>query len=121
MENEIKRIIGEYGWMLGAGILLLLFKSTITSIVEGLKVFLGNDINTDDVISIDGRPARVVRVGMWKTTFFVYNVTCKNGEPYIQGGSKMAIQNDMLKEHDIEKPLPMLDLNKWKDCKEKEK
>ena len=33
-----------------------------------------------------------------------------------RGGNKVAIQNDKLKDHLIEKPLPMLDLKKWDDC-----
>jgi hypothetical protein len=33
----------------------------------------------------------------------------------------VAIQNDKLKDHVIEKPLPMLDLKKWDDCKEDDK
>ena len=37
-------------------------------------VFLGNDYNEDDVVEVDGSPARIVRVGMWKTTFFIYHV-----------------------------------------------
>ena len=34
------------------------------------------------------------------------------------GDDLVAIQNDKLKSHLIEKPLPMLDLKKWDDCKE---
>ena len=71
------------------------------------------DLNTDDVIHFDGRPARVVRVGLWKTILFVYEIGCVNGKPYVKGGTKIQIQNDKLKEHVIEKPLQMLDLSKW--------
>lgn len=117
-EEELKELLGNYSWLLLSGILLLIFRSTIETIVEGLKVFLGKDLNTDDVVNIDGRPARVVRVGLWKTIFFVYNVGCANGKPYVKGGTKMAVQNDKLKEHTIEKPLPMLDLTQWEDCEE---
>lgn len=125
MENEVKdtlqRFIGEYSWLFVAGAAILLFRSAIENVVEGLKVFLGNDLNTDDVITLDGRPARVVRVGVFKTIFFVYNIGCANNKPYVKGGSKMAIQNDKLKEHSIEKPLPMLDLSKWEaECEEEE-
>ena len=52
----------------------------------------------------------------WKTILFVYEVGCTDGKPYIKGGNKVAIQNDKLKDHMIEKPLPMLDLKKWDDC-----
>lgn len=122
VEGVIKDLIGNYGWMLAAGIILLMFRSAIEGIVEGLKVFLGNDLNTDDVITLDGRPARVVRVGIFKTIFFIYNIGCVKGKPYVKGGSKIAIQNDKLKDHSIEKPLPMLDLSKWEaECEEGDK
>jgi hypothetical protein len=125
MENEVKdtlkELVGDYSWLFIAGAAVLLFRSAIEGVVEGLKVFLGNDLNTDDVITLDGRPARVVRVGIFKTIFFVYNIGCVDGKPYIKGGSKMAIQNDKLKERTIEKPLPMLDLSKWEAECEQEK
>ena len=81
---------------------------------------MGDDLNTDDVIIIningESRPARVVRVGVWKTILFVYEVGCADGKPYIKGGNKVALQNDTLKDFVIEKPLPMLDLKKWDEC-----
>jgi hypothetical protein len=89
--------------------------------VEGFKVFVGNDLNTDDVIAINGQPARVVRVGIFKTIFFVYEIGCANGKPFVKGGSKMAVQNDKLKDFEIKKPLPMLDLSPWDDCGKKDK
>ena len=63
-----------------------------------------------DVVEVDGKPSRIVRVGMWSTTFFTYDV--RNG--IIVGGSKLVIQNDKLKDLKIEKPLPNLDLSKYK-------
>ena len=120
MEKEtIESLIGQYGWMLIAGFLFLIGRKTIESTIEAIKVFAGDDLNTDDVIIFDGRPARVVRVGIWKTILFVYEVGCTNGKPYIKGGNKVAIQNDKLKDHMIEKPLQMLDLKKWDDCNDK--
>jgi hypothetical protein len=119
MEKEtIEALLGQYGWMLIAGFLFLIGRKTIESSIEAIKVFAGDDLNTDDVIIFDDRPARVVRVGFWKTILFVYEVGCTNGKPYIKGGNKVAIQNDKLKDHMIEKPLPMLDLKKWDDCTE---
>ena len=126
MEKELESVaqdfLGNYGWMFIVGIAVFTFRSAIEGIVEGLKVFLGNDLNTDDVVTIDDRPARIVRVGIFKTIFFVYNIGCVKGKPYVKGGSKMAIQNDKLKEHTIEKPLPMLDLTKWEEeCEQESK
>ena len=121
MEKEIiEGLIGQYGWMLVAGFLFLIGRKTIESTIEAIKVFAGDDLNTDDVIIFDDRPARVVRVGFWKTVLFVYEVGWADGKPFIKGGNKVAIQNVKLKDHMIEKPLPMLDLKKWDDCKEKE-
>ena len=114
MEEQITQLFGEYGWMFFAGSFLFLFKSTIESAVEGFKVFFGHDLNTDDVIIFDGKPARVIRVGIWKTVFVFYNIKM-NGKPHIDSGNKVAVQNDQLKFHIIEKPLKKLDLTKWED------
>ena len=68
MEKEtIEALLGQYGWMLIAGFLFLIGRKTIESSIEAIKVFAGDDLNTDDVIIFDDRPARVVRVGFWKT------------------------------------------------------
>ena len=61
----------------------------------------------------------MVRVVLWKTILFVYEIGCADGKPYVKGGNKVAIQNDKIKDHIIEKPLPMLDLKKWDECKNK--
>ena len=114
IQSQIEVLIGSYGWMFLAGFAVLIFRSAIEGAVEGFKVFYGNDLNTDDVVILDGRPARVVRVGVFKTIFFVYEVgTSPDGKPYVKSGNKMAIQNDQLKTHNIEKPLSMLDLSRW--------
>ena len=91
----IENLIGEYGWLFLAGIITLLF--------------LGNDYNEDDVVEIDGSPGRIIRVGIWKTVFFIYHIV--NGR--IVGGSKLVVANSKLKDLKIEKPLPSLDLSKY--------
>ena len=110
METKaIENLIGEYGWLLLSGIIALLFQSTIQEAVDGLMIFLGNDYNEDDVVEVDGSPGRIVRVGMWKTVFFIYHIV--NGK--IVGGSKLVVTNSKLKDLKIEKPLPNLDLSKY--------
>ena len=116
MEQQIETLIGQYGWMAVVAFVLLIGRKTIESSIEAIKVFAGDDLNTDDVIIFDKRPARVIRVGLWKTVLFVYEVGCANDKPFIKGGNKVAIQNDKLKDYLIEKPLPMLDLKKWDNC-----
>jgi len=115
LQQQAESILGYIMYFLLSGIVLILVKSTLESMVESIKVFWGKDLNTDDVVILNGRPARVVRVGMWKTTFFAYDIGIANGEPYVKGGTKIQIQNDKLKDQIIEKPLQMLDLSKWKE------
>ena len=113
LQKQAEGLLGNWVWLLVSGVALLLFKSTIESIVESIKIFAGKDLNTDDVVILDDRPARVIRVGIWKTTFFCYDIGTANGKPYVKGGTKVQIQNDKLKDHIIESPLQMLDLSKW--------
>ena len=109
IQEQVTGLIGKYGWMFLAGMAVLLFRTTIETAVAGLMVFMGNDYNEDDVVEVDGKPSRIVRVGIWSTTFFTYDV--RNG--IIVGGSKLVVQNDKLKDLKIEKPLPLLDLSKY--------
>ncbi len=110
IQNQVSLILGKYGWLFIVGVLTLLFRSTIEKFVAGMMVFMGNDYNEDDVVEVDGKPGRIVRVGMWTTTFFTYDVR----EGIIVGGAKLVVQNDKLKDLKIEKPLPLLDLSKYK-------
>ena len=110
IQNQVSFLLGKYGWLFIVGVLTLLFRSTIEKFVAGMMVFMGNDYNEDDVVEVDGKPGRIVRVGMWTTTFFTYDVR----EGIIVGGAKLVVQNDKLKDLKIEKPLPLLDLSKYK-------
>ena len=110
IQEQVTGLIGKYGWMFGAGVAVLLFRQTIESFVAGIMIFMGNDYNEDDVVEVDGKPSRIVRVGIWSTTFFTYDVR----DGIIVGGSKLVIQNVKLKDLKIEKPLPLLDLSKYK-------
>ena len=110
METQIENLIGEYGWLFVSGLMVLLFQNTIREAVDGLMVFLGNDYNEDDVVEVDGDPGRIVRVGLWKTVFFIYHIV----DGQIVGGAKLVVANSKLKDLKIEKPLPNLDLPKYK-------
>ena len=110
IQEQVTGMIGKYGWMFLAGAAVLLFRTTIETSVAGLMIFMGNDYNEDDVVEVDGKPSRIVRVGMWSTTFFTYDVR----DGIIVGGSKLVVQNIKLKDLKIEKPLPLLDLSKYK-------
>ena len=110
IQNQVSFLLGKYGWLFVVGVLTLLFRGTIEKMVAGLFVFIGNDYNEDDVVEVDGKPGRIVRCGIWSTTFFTYDIV----DGIIVGGAKLVIQNDKLKDIKIEKPLPLLDLSKYK-------
>ena len=110
VQTMVSELLGKYGWLFIVGVLTLLFRSTIEKLVAGYMVFMGNDYNEDDVVEVDGKPGRIVRVGIWSTTFFTYDVR----DGIIVGGAKLVVQNDKLKDLKIEKPLPLLDLSKYK-------
>ena len=117
METEIQKqvttLLGDYGWLFFVGIIMLLFRSTVENVVAGLMVFIGNDYDEDAVIELDGKPGRIVRVGIVNTVFFIYHVVDGN----IVGADKLVIQNDKLKDMKISKPLPELDLRKYQNGK----
>lgn len=113
MENEttvlkdaVEHFIKDNSWLLFAGLAALIFKSTLEKLAAGLFVFLGNDYNEDDIVIVNGRPGRIVRVGITKSTFFLYEV--KDG--IVAGGTKLVVQNERLADMDIEKPLEKLEI-----------
>ena len=113
IQEQVTGLIGKYGWLFGAGAAILLFRQTIENAVDGFMVFFGNDYNEDDVVEIDGKPGRIVRVGIWKTVFFTYDV--RDGK--VVSGSKLVVANNRLQNLKIEKPLSSLDLSKYEDKK----
>ena len=110
VQGMVSELLGKYGWLFIVGVLTLLFRSTIEKFVAGMMIFMGNDYNEDDVVEVDGKPGRIVRCGVWSTTFFTYDIR----DGIIVGGAKLVVQNDKLKDIKIEKPLPLLDLSKYK-------
>ena len=94
LEQIAQQLIGSYGWMAAGAFAMFFFKDLIQSIAEGVSLMMGNDINQDDVIYISGRKARVVRVGLKKTIFYMRD-----------RGTKMIIPNTQLKKLTLEKKL----------------
>ena len=111
IQSNISVLLGEYGWMFLAALAVLFFKTTIESTIAGLIIFIGKDYNNDDIVILDGRPGRIVRVSMWKTTFYLYSIQKDpNGKKFVASGTKLIVENDKLKDLKIEKPLDNFDL-----------
>jgi hypothetical protein len=111
IQNKASVLIGEYGWLFLIGLVALFFKTTIESAIAGLVVFVGNDYNNDDIVIVDGQPGRIVRVTIWKTTFYLYDIReDEKGVKTITGGTKLVVQNSQLRDMKIERPLSKMDL-----------
>ena len=94
-EGIAKDLFSEYGWIFVAGVIALLIKDVMINLVKGIMIFYGHDFDNDDVIYISGRQARIVRVGITSTTFYMSDRK-----------TKMVVPNEQLKELTIEKTLP---------------
>lgn len=110
LENTAQDMTGRYVWMFIAGVIVLMFKSSIEKLAAALFMFIGSDYKEDDVVYVDGKPGRIVRVGLTKTVFFIYDVV----DGKIVSGNKLVVQNERLASLNIEKPLPNLDLSRFK-------
>ena len=111
IQGNISILLGEYGWMFLAALVVLFFKTTIESVLAGLLIFVGDDYNNDDIVILDGRPGRIVRVSMWKTVFYLYTIKKgPDGKKFVSGGTKLVVENNELKGLKIEKPLDNFDL-----------
>ena len=90
----VEHVIGTYGWFVAAAFVAMLFKETLHNFMQGLIIFCGKDIENDDIIYISGRQARVVRVGLRRTIFYMTDRK-----------TKMVVPNQQLKFLTIEKKL----------------
>ncbi len=95
-ENIAKTLFSEYGWLFAAGVAVILIKDVMMNFAKGILIFYGSHFNNDDIIYISGRQARIVRVGLTTTTFYMTDRK-----------SKMVVPNEQLKELTIEKTLPV--------------
>jgi hypothetical protein len=113
MEEQISNYIGGQVWWITGLALLFLVRNLIESAIQGILVFIGSDYDTDDVVFLDGEPARIIRVGIYKSVFFVYDIKkdIYTGKAFVNGGSKRVIQNAVLATAKIDKPLQSIDLS----------
>jgi len=94
VEHVAQDLVGQYGWFVLAALGAILAKDMIINFAQALLVFMGNDFNNDDIIYISGRQARIVRVGIRTTCFYMTD-----------RASKMVVPNEQLKQLTIEKRL----------------
>ncbi|MEE9573449.1 MAG: mechanosensitive ion channel domain-containing protein [Candidatus Neomarinimicrobiota bacterium] len=96
IEDILQHMGSEYLWV-AVGLAAAFFsKELIMNFVQGMMVFIGTNIQNDDIIYISGRQARVVRKGLKSTVFYMSDRK-----------TKMLVPNEQLKHLTIERKLPI--------------
>lgn len=105
LSEEVMHILGEFWWLVCLFIAVIVFKETIKSFVTSIMVLRSGTYVVDDIVILQGSPARIVRMGIWKTTFYVYR--------RLNGGrlfhSTRDVMNEELPKLHIEIPQQRMD------------
>ena len=96
LERFAEQAVGYYGWLLLAAFFALMGKDVLVNFVQGLVIYWGSDFKNDEILYISGRQARVIRLGLNSTVFFMADRR-----------TKMIVPNSQLKQLTIEKKLPV--------------
>ena len=96
VKETFSKLIGEWGWMIAVALLTIALKDSLSKLWLGMQFLFGNDFNVDDIVFINGnKKARIVRQGILKTTFYLYD-----------HDRKFVIPNDRIWTLNLEKELP---------------
>ena len=104
VSQDVSTILGEIWWLFLILVLFMVFKETIKSFVNSIMVLRSGDYNLDEIIILEGEAARIVRMGLWKTLFYVYKTNENKMFPVIR-----EVMNEELPGLKIETPLERID------------
>jgi hypothetical protein len=68
-EAAMRIVIGDVAWIFAAALVLMVFRKVIENIAMG--VLWKSGMKMDDIYYISGRKARLVRITLTKTTFYM--------------------------------------------------
>lgn len=105
LATQVSVILGEIWWLFVVVAAFMMFKETMKSFVAGIMVLRGGEYQLDDIIILEGSPAKIVRKGVWKTTFYVYHIN-EDGKMFF---TERSIMNDKLGGIKIEIPQQRMD------------
>ena len=96
MNDFIQTYFGEWGaWVIGA-LVALAAKDSVSQFWSGVRFLMGSDFDVDDIVYINGiKKARIVRQGVYNTTFYLFD-----------HDRKFVVPNNRLWLLNIEKELP---------------
>ena len=70
VEGVAKSLMGDWIWLFVAGVAVLLFREIIQEFAAGLGVYFSRQWAVDEIVYLNGRQARIARIGMVETTFY---------------------------------------------------
>jgi hypothetical protein len=86
-------------------LIAIFFKELIAEFISGLLWRFGSHIEADDVIKFNGKWGRIARIGLVKTTIYLYDIDSQNR---IIGGCSMCLLNSELRKEKICEPLRLI-------------
>ena len=106
VQQVVTDALGAGVWAIGVALIYFIFRSVIDNMVAGLMIFIGREIRPDDNVILNGEAARIVRIGLVKTTFYVHII---DADENFLGGKVIHIPHSKLQDQSIAKPLPKFD------------
>jgi small-conductance mechanosensitive channel len=95
-EMVVTSLVGHYGWMLLAAMLVLFGKNVASNWLGGILFMYGHDFDVDDIVYLGGeKKARIIRQTPTKTVFHIMDTN-----------RKLIVPNTELYNLKIEKPMP---------------
>ena len=118
-QSGLAALIEEYTWIAVEGFALLFLRDAINNLLAGLALSVGSDYSESDTVWLQTngsrRPARIANLGLFSTTFYLYDIEEINGDRTITGGTLMKLPNAQLPSLRIERPLDQLPIGERHD------
>jgi hypothetical protein len=101
LEGVAQSLLGDWIWLFVAGVAVLLFREIIQEFAAGLGVYFSRQWAVDEIVYLNGRQARIARIGMVETTFYMGDRAVELGF----AGTVMKVRNTALRDITCEKIL----------------
>ena len=101
LEGVAQSLLSDWIWLFVAGVAVLLFREIIQEFAAGLGVYFSKQWAVDESVYLNGRQARIARIGMVETTFYMGDRAVDLGF----AGTVMKVRNTALRDITCEKIL----------------
>jgi hypothetical protein len=101
----LRPIVEDHVWVVFLASAVYIFKDSISNMAEGFLFKFTSAFKEDDIIFINGKPARIQRIGMRATVFYMLDSFPRK---------KYIVPNERIKFLQIEKELDVSRESQWK-------